>query len=181
MAHPFEHDQDLKNIYTKMLEWLSVGEVSEKRLVDRIVRLKRLYPDTVRYAFYTEKNAKIVVDYLREQDLVNDQRYTERLFELLKDKKDGLRAIRRKMLNRQLPKSAVDAVLKDFHQSGGKQDLERITAAATAKLAKLQSKYGNDPKKKYQIRSKLYAWLAMRGFGPEESSLVLKRLAKIDD
>jgi regulatory protein len=120
----------------------------------------------------------VVIDYLREKGLINDRRYAERLFELLKDKKDGMRAIRRKMLARQIPSRVVDAVLKDFRENGGTQDLERIIDAARVKLQKLNAKYGKDPVKKYQVNSKLYAWLAMRGFGPDESREILRKLAK---
>ncbi len=168
-------DEDLQHIYQKMLEWLSDGEVSERRLIDRIVRLKRLYPDSVRYVFYTQKNAEKVIEVLRKQDLVNDRRYASRLFELLKDKKDGMRAIRRKMLSRKLPANIVDQVLGDFQNSGQQQDLRKVIALTRSKYQRLQEKYGADPKKKYQIRPKLYAWLAMRGFGLEESKVILEK------
>jgi SOS response regulatory protein OraA/RecX len=171
-------DPDLKHIYQKMLEWLSVGEVSEQRLIDRILRLKRLYPDTVRYVFYTKANAQKVVEYLRDQGLVDDRRYATRLFELLKDRKDGLRAIRRKMLARKLPKGIVDEVLNDFEQSGQSQDLEKIIALTRVKYERLHTKFGTDSKKKYQIRSKLYAWLAMRGFRPEDSKGIIEKALK---
>lgn len=171
-------DEDLQHIYQKMLEWLSIGAVSEQRLVDRIVRLRRLYPETYRYRNYTRENAGAVTKYLKQQGLVDDRRLAERLFELLKDKKDGLRAIRRKMLARKLPVKIVDAVLKEFTEQGIMQDHEKILAAVRLKHARLKEKYGADPKKKYQIRPKLYAWLAMRGYNPDESSEILKKAQK---
>jgi SOS response regulatory protein OraA/RecX len=161
-----------------MLEWLAAGEVSEQRLIDRIIRLKHLYPDTVRYVFYTKQNAEKVIEVLRKQGLVDDHRYALRLFELLKDKKDGLRAIRRKMLTRKFPSTLVDEIISDFKQTGKHQDLEKIIAVARIKYQRLQEKYGADPKKKYQIRPKLYAWLAMRGYGSEESKVILEKALK---
>ncbi len=169
-------DPDLQHIYQKMLAWLADGEVSEKRLVDRIVRLKKLYPDTIRYVFYTKENAQKVVEKLCQQGLVDDRKYAARLFELLKDKKDGMRVIRRKMMSRKLPMHIVDDVLKEFEENGGKQDLEKITSAAKIKYQRLHEKYGADPKKKYQINSKVYAWLALKGFNPDESRHILDKI-----
>lgn len=167
-------DQNLKNIHSKMIDYLADGDMAEKRLVDRIVRLRLRYLDSKRYIGYTAENAKLVIPLLREEGYVNEERYAHNLFENLKDKKDGLRSIKRKMLHRQIKPEIVTAIMEEFEESGRTLDLTKIRALAKAKLARLNEKYGSDRVKKYQIRGKMYAWLSTRGYGPAEIAEILK-------
>ncbi|MBI4090561.1 MAG: RecX family transcriptional regulator [Candidatus Komeilibacteria bacterium] len=169
-------DPDLKNMYDKMLEYLADGDMAEKRLVNRIERLRLRYPETKRYDRYTSDTAWQLIPLLRENGYINEERYAQRLFDSLKDKKDGLRLIRRKMLRRDIRPEIVGQICSTFEGSGSEQDLSKIVAATTAKFLSLTEKYGSDPIKKYQIRSKIYAWLAMRGYGVEESATIWQKI-----
>jgi SOS response regulatory protein OraA/RecX len=169
-------DQDLRNIYLKMIDYLSQADMAEQRLVDRIVRLKKRYPTTRKYDRYTAENARAVLPLLRQEGYLNEERYARRLFDFLRDKRDGLPAIRRKMLSRRIQRQLVEKILSEFESAEIGQDLERITAAARARLSALRKKFGAHPQKKYQIRSKLYAWLALRGFSTHEIASISKEI-----
>lgn len=169
-------DIDLKHMYDKMLEYLADGDMSEKRLVTRIERLRIRYPESKRYARYTSDNAWKLMPIFRENGYINEERYAQRLFDSLKDKRDGMRLIRRKMLRRDIRPDVIHTVCSSFEESGTEQDLSKIVAAATAKLRLLTAKYGSDPVKKYQIRSKMYAWLAMRGYEVEERAKIWQKI-----
>lgn len=170
-------DPDLKHIYDKMLEYLGQGDMAEKRLVSRIERLRIRYPKTARYEHYTAAYAWKVIPLLREQDYINEERYAQRLFNALKDKRDGLRALRRKMLRRDIQQEVVDRIIRSFEESGAEQDLAKIITAAREKLRALKEKYGADPVKKHHIRSKLYAWIAMRGYSSEDFAKIWEKIS----
>src|SRR3989344_3758313 len=172
---PFS-DPDLKNIYLKMLDYLSSGDMAEQRLIDRVVRLRLRYPHAERYRNYTVENARKVLPALRRDGYLDEERYARHVLEKLKDKRDGLRSIQRKMLSRKIERDLVTRLLQEFEQTGEKQNLDKIIAAAQGKKERLIEKFGSHPKKKYQIRAKLYSWLAMRGYSSEESSEILKKL-----
>lgn len=171
-------EQHLKNIYNKMLDYLSKSDMAEQRLVDRIERLKLRYPHSKRYELYTKANAWKVIPLLREDGYVDEERFAGRVFESLKDKKDGLRMIKRKMLSRQIKAEVVEKTINEFVRSERHQDLTKITRAAKDKYSRLNDKFGKDPVKKYQIRSKLYAWLAMRGFDAGEAAKIIEKADK---
>lgn len=175
--HPsLNDDQDLKNIYHKMIDYLSTADMSETRLVNRVCRLKKLYPDSERYRNYTEENCRKVIGVLREEGLVNEQRYAERLFHSLRDKKDGLYVLRRKMLQRAIQKNIVDAIIHEFTTSGDSQDLSMIVEATKAKKSILQKKYANDAQKDRKVRFALQSWLVLKGYRQDDISAILSRI-----
>lgn len=168
-------DPDLKNIYDKMLDYLSKNDMAEARLVDRVHRLQLRYPRSERYRNYSKENCRIVIPLLREEGYVDEERYARRVFDSLKDKKDGLRAIRQKMLRRQISAAVVDDLLRRFTEAT-RQDLTKITEAARKKLGQLCNRFAADPVKKFQIRQKLYAWLAMKGYSSEEIASISRKI-----
>ncbi|MEK7584132.1 MAG: RecX family transcriptional regulator [Patescibacteria group bacterium] len=168
-------DPDLKNIYDKMLDYLSKNDMAEARLVDRVHRLQLRYPRSERYRRYSKENCRVVIPLLREEGYVDDERYARRVFDSLKDKRDGLRMIRQKMLRRQIKVTVVDELLKKFSEAV-RQDLTKITEAARKKLHQLRDKYASDPVKKFQIRQKVYAWLAMKGYSSEETASISRKI-----
>jgi len=172
------NEQHFKNIYLKMLDYLSKNDMAEQRLVDRINRLKIRYPASKRYELYTKVNAWKIIPLLREDGYTDEERFAARVFDSLKDKKDGLHMIRRKMLYRQINPKVVEQIVNIFVNSEHRQDLSKITHAAKEKYRNLQKKFDQDPVKKHQIKSKLYAWLAMRGFDSHEATRIITSVAK---
>lgn len=176
IALSFLSDPDFRHMYDKMLEYLADGDMSEQRLVNRIERLRIRYPESKRYVRYTSDNAWKLIPMLRESGYINEERYAQRLFDSLKDKRDGLRLIRRKMLRRDIRPEVIGQICSSFEESGAEQDLTKIIAVTQTKLRLLTAKYGFDPIKKYQIRSKMYGWLAMRGYGVGESAKIWQKI-----
>ena len=168
-------DPDLKNIYDKMLDYLSKNDMAEARLIDRVHRLQLRYPKSERYRRYSKDNCRIVIPLLREEGYVNEERYARRVFDSLKDKRDGLRAIKQKMLRRQIDAAVVDDLLRRFLETE-RQDLSKIIEAARNKLDRLRSRYASDPVKKFQIKQKFYAWLAMKGYSSEEIASISRKI-----
>ena len=165
-------DPNLKNMYLKMVDYLSQGDMSEARLVNRIDRLRLRYPTTERYRGYTKENAWKVIPLLRERGFINEERFARNVLSALRNKYDGLRAIRRKMLNREIQTELVDHLIKEYELSE-KQDLTNITERARQKYERLTEKFKNQSHWRHMVNQRMYAWLSMRGFSPEEISAIL--------
>lgn len=172
----FDQNPDLKRLRVKALAYLAQADMAEKRLVKRLTRLPKLFPRAPRYASFTAENAWKIVDGLRQEGLVDEKRFAEKVLHNLKDRRDGWRTIRLKMLRRDIQPTVVDEVMGRFKVSEQKQDLNKIIASATVKFGRLLEKSSNDPKRKSQVKPKLYAWLAMRGYDGDDIKEIIKHV-----
>ncbi|PKL72093.1 hypothetical protein CVV26_02990 [Candidatus Kuenenbacteria bacterium HGW-Kuenenbacteria-1] len=172
LIEKIQSNVDLKNIYNKMLDYLSKRNYSEKKLIQKIIDLKKYYPYSQRYQNYTRENAKIAMALVKEYGFLNENQYARNLLDYLINKKDGLRRIRQKMLNRLIKKEIVEKTINEF-QKKSKQDLTRIIELTKLKREQLQKKYKGDWKKTAQINNKLYLFIQQKGYTNDETKEIL--------
>jgi SOS response regulatory protein OraA/RecX len=167
-----ENNIDLKNIYNKILNYLSKRNYSEEKLIQKIINLKKYYPLSQRYKNYNKENAKIAISLIKEYGFLNEKEYTRNLLNFLINKKDGLGRIRQKMLNRLIKKDIIEKTINEFRKKF-KRDLTRIIELTKLKREQLRKKYKNDWKKIVQINNKLYLFLQQKGYEWDEITEIL--------
>lgn len=163
-------------LYQTMLRYLSKGDASKERLRDRIKRLQLRYPKTIRYQGYTPERVEMIIKILEDDDLINETRYAERVFESLRDKYNGMRLIRQKMLARKIDSTVVNNTIKSFEATGQGQDLQRIIVRAEKKYETLLLKRKGERGASTRARQDLYQWLSLRGYGSDEIQSILEVL-----
>jgi len=167
LIEKIQNNTDLKNIYNKILDYLSKRDYSEEKLIQKITDLKKHYPRSRRYQNYNRENAEIALVLIKEYGYLDEERYARNLFDCLINKKDGLQRIKQKMLNRLIKKNIIDQLINDF-QKESKQDLTRIIELTKTKRGQLEKKYKNDRIKTIQIKPKLYLFLQQKGYTGDE-------------
>lgn len=173
------HDEDaLRLIRAKMIEYLSKADMAEQRLVDRIVRLRIRYPHTERYRGYTKENARRVIEDLRADGLVNEERFAAAVFTGLLDRYDGPALIRQKMMRRQISGVVVNRIVREYESAGQTQNYERIIARAQKKAGSIQKKVKHRPGKEAIVRQRLYQWLRGRGYRHDECMHIIKMISE---
>ncbi|MBI4652829.1 RecX family transcriptional regulator [Candidatus Kuenenbacteria bacterium] len=177
LIEKIENNVDLKNIYNKLLDYLSKRNYSEEKLIQKIINLKKYYPHSQRYQNYNRENTKIAISLIKEYGFLNEKEYARNLLNYLINKKDGLKRIRQKMLNRLIKKDIVKKTISEFRKKF-KQDLTRIIELTKLKREQLQKKYKNDWKKTSQINNKLYLFLQQKGYNGDEITEVLNAECK---
>ncbi|MDD5040551.1 MAG: regulatory protein RecX [Patescibacteria group bacterium] len=165
---------DYQHIKDKILDYLSRQGFSEKKLLQKVTSLKRNYPSTARYLFYTPEHVQKVLDELAAVGLVDDEKYCRDVLRQLQDRKDGLYRIRQKMHRRLIPRPLIEKVLGEWKQSGTKQDYTAIIRETQRKHERLKEKHPG-AKEQYTVKRKLYAFLAQKGYGAEEIKEILAR------
>lgn len=160
-------DTDYQHIREKIIDYLSRQGFSEKKLLQKVTDLKRHYPQTERYRFYTPEYVQKVLDELKALGLVDDEKFCRDVLRQLQDRKDGLYRIKDKMRRRLIPPTIIDNVLREWQQSGVKQDYTAIIRETKRKYERLKEKHPS-AKGEYTIKGKLYAFLAQKGYGGDE-------------
>lgn len=117
LIEKIQNNPDLKNIYNKMLDYLSKRNYSEEKLIQKIINLKKYYPYSQRYQNYNRENAEIALSLVKEYGFLNEEQYGRNLLDCLVNKKDGLMRIRQKMLNRLIKKDVVEKIISKFKKS----------------------------------------------------------------
>lgn len=107
-------------------------------------------------AGYVAPVAEAIVERLRENGLIDDRRYAERVAQTQKNKPVGAYALRRKLRAKRLSEDDIDAALAPFDE-----DQQRNACRAAAEG--LWHKYAGLPAR--EARGKLSQALARRGFG----------------
>ena len=107
-------------------------------------------------AGYVSPAADAAVARLRENRLVDDRRYAERIAQGQLSRAAGVYAVRRKLRAKRLSEEDIDAAMEGF-------DDEQQAAACRAAAEKLWRKYSALPAR--EGRAKLSQALARRGFG----------------
>ena len=167
--------EDFQHIKEKIIDYLSRQGFSEKKLLQKVTDLPRHYPQTRRYLFYTPENVQKVLDELKSIGLVDDLKFARDVLRQLQDRKDGLYRIKDKMRRRQIPPVIIEKVLEEWKLSGSKQDYTAIIRETKRKLERLKLKHPS-VREQYTIKSKLYAFLAQKGYGGEEIAEILKNV-----
>ena len=175
LIQKIQNNTDLKNIYNKMLDYLSERDYSEEKLIQKIMDLKKHYPRSRRYQNYIRENAEKALSLVKEYGFLNEERYTRNLLDYLINKKDGLRLIRQKMLNRLIKKDIVEKIIDEFRKES-EQDLTRIIELTKSKREQLQKKYKNDWIKTAQINAKLYLFAQQKGYTNDEIKKILSEI-----
>ena len=166
--------EDYQHIKEKIIDYLSRQGFSEKKLLQKVTDLKKHYPRTARYEFYTTEHVQKVLNELKDMGLVDDEKYCRDVLRNLQDRKDGLYRIKDKMRRRLIPPSIIEKVLREWKQSGVSQDYTAIVRETKRKLERLNEKHPS-AKGKYVVKQKLYAFLAQKGYGAEEIKEILRR------
>ncbi|PIR93721.1 hypothetical protein COT97_05135 [Candidatus Falkowbacteria bacterium CG10_big_fil_rev_8_21_14_0_10_39_11] len=176
MNTEFEATTDFANIYNKLLDYLSRQDHSEAKLVEKVTNLKKYYSKTRRYDNYTRENVEYVIEILKKKGILNEVRNLERMLELSLDQVYGIRRIEQKMYTRKYKKENIKKVLTEHRRSEYNFNYEKIEALVNKKRSDLKKKYEGDKEKLYQIKTKLYAFLAQKGFEGEEIKLILNKI-----
>ena len=161
-------------LYRWALEQLARGDLASQRLVDRVLRAGKRHCGDERYASFTATEATALVSRLTADGLLDDRRYAEARLRQMVSRKAGLRAIRGKMLTRQLERTVVDAVLEDFKRAGNPQDFTRIIALTRERRKKLEAKYAGDRQAREKIKRGLYGFLALKGYPADDIGKILR-------
>lgn len=167
--------EDYQHIREKLLDYLSRQGFSERKLLKKVIDLKRRYPRTKRYRFYATEHIQKVIDELKETGLIDDRKYAKDVLRQLRDRKDGIHRIRVKMYQRMIPKDIIQEVLQAWQEMGTKQDYTAIIRDAKRKYERLLEKYPSK-KDRYTINTKLYAFLAQKGYTPDEVKEILNKI-----
>ncbi len=175
MTTPTPSPEDYQHIKDKLYDYLSRQGFSERKLLQKVTDLKRRYPRTKRYLFYTPVHIQKVINELKATGVINDQKYAQDVLRQLRDRKDGIHRIRQKMRQRLIPAPIIEKVLQTWQQSGVKQDYAAIICDAKRKYERLREKYPSK-KDRYTIQSKLYAFLAQKGYAPNEVKEIIGKL-----
>lgn len=167
--------EDYQHIKDKLLDYLSRQGFSERKLLKKVTDLKRNYPRTKRYEFYMSKYVQQVIDELKELGYIDDRKYAQAVLRQLRDRKDGIHRIRVKMYQRLIPKDIINEVLEAWQEKGTKQDYTAIIRDAKRKYERLLEKYSSK-KDRYTINSRLYAFLAQKGYTPDEVKEIVSKV-----
>lgn len=125
-------------------------------LLDRAARTGGDLRSKLVRAGYVAPVAEATVERLRENGLIDDRRYAERVAHTQKNKPVGAYALRRKLRAKQLSEEDIDAALAPF-------DEEQQRGACRDAAEKLWHKYADLPSR--EAKAKLSQALARRGFG----------------
>lgn len=166
---------DYQHIKEKIIDYLARQGFSEKKLLQKVTDLKKHYPHTTRYRFYTPEHVQKVLDELKDIGLVNDAKYAHEVLRQLQDRKDGVYRIKDKMRRRLIPADIIEAVLQEWEQSGVEQDYTAIIRETRRKHERLKEKYPS-PKGKYTVKRKLYAFLAQKGYSADDIKEILRQI-----
>ncbi|MFA5051798.1 MAG: regulatory protein RecX [Patescibacteria group bacterium] len=164
--------EDYQHIKEKIVDYLSRQGFSEKKLLQKVTDLKKHYPQTERYRFYTPVHVQKVLDELKGLGLVDDYAFAQSIFRQLKDRKDGLYRIKEKMRRRLIPQSVIDTVLKEWKQSGQGQDYTAIIRETKRKYERLKERFPA-PNQHYEIKQKLYMFLGQKGYVADEIKTII--------
>ena len=119
-------------------------------------------------AGYVSPAAEAAVARLRENRLIDDRRFAERIAQSQQAKPVGAYAVRRKMRARRLSEEDIDAAMEGF-------DDEQQRVACRAAADKLWRKYSELPAR--EGKAKLSQALARRGFGWDTIRSVVDEIA----
>lgn len=167
--------EDFQHIREKIVDYLSRQSFSEKKLIQKVTDLKRHYPRTKRYLFYTTEYVQQVINELKAVGLIDDRRYAEGILSQLRDRKDGIHRMRQKMHHRLIPKQIIEDVLREWQSEGMKQDYTAIIRETKRKLERLREKYPSK-KQAYQIHQKLFTFLGQKGYAVDEVRRILSEV-----
>jgi len=169
--------EDYQHIREKIIDYLSRQGFSEKKLLRKVTNLKRRYPHTLRYRFYTLEHVQKVINELKAEGLVDDRQYAEAVLRQLRDRKDGMYRIRQKMQHRLIPRPIIEKVLGEWKQSGAQQDYTAIVQEAKRKYGRLKEKYPSS-QEQYTVKQKLYAFLAQKGYTADEVKEIMGKVVR---
>ena len=167
--------EDFQHIKEKLIDYLSSQSFSEAKLIQKVIDLKRRYPKTKRYFFYTKENINKVIGELKSLGYIDDHKYAESVLRQLKDRKDGIQRIRQKMYTRLIPTDIINEVLGEWQEQGAKQDNSIIIRDAKRKYERLCEKHPAKTEK-YTIQTKLYAFIAQKGYTPDQIKEIIEKI-----
>ena len=124
--------------------------------LDFCARSAREIANALRRKGYVEPCVQAVVERLRENGLIDDARYAQRMAEVQSGRPVGLYAFKRKLRAKGISDDDAEAALSAF-------DDEQQQAAALTAARQLYRKYQDLPER--EARAKLSQALARRGFG----------------
>jgi len=168
-------DEVYAHIRNKIIDYLSRQTFSEKKLLSKVLELKRRYPRTKRYEQYTASNVQRVIDDLKGEGIIDDRRYAQDVLRQLRDTTNGIRRISEKMRRRLIPQGIIREVLEDFESQGRPQDYAKIQRETFRKYSELARKHPGLPPDHPKIRTALFAFLARKGYMPDDIGEILKR------
>lgn len=167
------NQETYSHIREKIIDYLSRQGFSERKLFLKVTNLRKRYPTTARYAGYIGSNVQEVLNDMRREGLIDDASYARDVLRQLKDKKDGPERIRQKLYRRLIPKEIIELVMSEFLREGYVQDFTSIIRETRRKEKELQRKFGASKESSHLIWQKLYAFLAQKGYYPDDIKKII--------
>ena len=170
----FRNTQDYINLKSKLLDYLGRQDYSEAKLLEKVCNLKKNYPQTIRYRYYTQKNVLLVIDDLKELGLINEIRFLENMIYSSLRSNYGIRRVKQKMYRHKYKKENIEHVLRQYEEDKPQRDLSKIISTTQRRKETLQRKYKDESD--YTLERRLFQFLAQKGFEYDEISTILKEL-----
>ena len=178
MAPDFDQSDDFKHLYAKALDYLAKQEYSERKLLQKILSLKKRYPQTTRYKNYTENNIRAVLSVLKGQGLLNEERALREKVTASRSGIYGMRRIKEKCYIQLYEKENIEKVFKEFQESEVAHDLTAIIKKVKFRKESLERRYKDDPVKLRTVRDKLMQFLVTKGFDYDDIKKVLENISE---
>lgn len=160
-------------VYQKMVSYLAKADMSERRLVDRIMRLRARYPHNSRYRGFTRECAWQAIEQLRSNGFIDEERFARSVYTGLANRSNGPRLIRQKMMRRQIASAVIERVLADA--TSAPKDFETIIRRTQHKVTTMRIPQVPARQRDYAIRHRLYSWLQSRGYTHDECMMIVRR------
>ncbi|MCC6638989.1 RecX family transcriptional regulator [Candidatus Falkowbacteria bacterium] len=160
-------------IQFKILDYLSKGAVSNKKIIARMVMLKKRYPNYQRYALYTPSHIQLVINDLTMQGIINEHRDVTAKISSLLQGRYGSRRIYQKLLLQGYAPALIKQVLKELETEVKDRSYDSISRLAIQKYKRIQQKYISESK--HQHKQRLFAFIVSKGYDFDEATLIAQK------
>jgi len=171
----FYQTQDYQYIKDKILDYLSIQDYSEAKLLQKVLLLKQRYPKTKRYKNYTKPNIEFVIKRLVELKVIDEIRFLENLIYSSLASKYGIKKIQQKMYIKMYKRSNIEKILAKYNEDKPEKDFTKITTLTKFKKDTLLRKYPNEST--YDIDKRLFNFIAQKGFEYEEIKEIISTVS----
>lgn len=176
MDYDFESTEEFTIIYTKLLDYLAARDYSEKKLLQKMMLLKKNYPQSKRYKGFNERRIQYCIDKLKKEGAIDEERSVRHIIHSSLSGIYGLRRVQQKLFKHGYRKEIILRVFEEFKESEDEPDYTRIIEKTKNRKESLENKYKGDEAKLRDIRSKLVQFLSHKGFNYDEILIILNEV-----
>ena len=161
-------------ISAKIMDYLSKGVVSNKKIVQRMVMLRKRYPNYERYKHFTPAEIQPVINELTRLGYINERRdVTSRVSGLLQGRY-GLRKIKEKLQLQGYSSQLIKEVITELEAEVQERSYDSITRLTKQKIANIARKYPDENIHKQKQRALLF--VLSKGYDFDEAEQIIKSL-----